>query len=382
MKKKKEKMSLTAWTYIGVFVLLALLCAGALLLTGNQARESAETQMPDLIRKEENRVVEVELSATPVPTQKPAERAVMPAGAVEIWAAGKPSGITLGTEAEAMTVLNDFLAFCMERIPEEERILSAEYDGDLYLFGPDEDSTLLTSGDALALLQEKPELLPVRIVTEQRVRTSVTAGSETAKNANLAKGNRIIKQLGRDSIQIAVETKEYLSGKRVSVTSEKPVTVFEALPTRIEEGTYVSKNPDREPGKKEGAGFKDAEGLKLILPIQAKITSYFGTRNNMMHNGIDIPANAGTEIKAPAEGLIVFTGDRGEYGTVIDIDHGNGFVSRLTHCENVQVKLNQRVFPGEKIAELAELEKGEGKPHLHYELLIDGVPANPLFYME
>ena len=205
---------------------------------------------------------------------------------------------------------------------------------------------------------------------------------ESAKNPDLAKGSRIIKQMGRGGVQISVETREYLSGRCVSVKSTEPVSLFESLPTRIEEGTYLSKEPDEEPGKKEGRKIKDPEELRLILPIQAKISSYFGTRNNVMHNGIDIPAKAGTEIKAPAEGLIVYVGERGEYGTVIDIDHGNGFISRLTHCENVQVKLNQRVFSGEQIATLAEMEKEEGKPHLHYELLIDGIPANPLYYME
>lgn len=382
MKNKKKKMSFTAWTYIGVFVLLALLCAGASVLAGKRGGGDAETRMPDLIRKEEGQVVEVELSVTPVPTQKPVEKPVMPEGAVDLWIAGKPTGITIKSEVEARTLLEDYLAACMELIPEQERILSAEYDGALSLYDANGEGTLMTREEAMAFLLENPETLPVRTVTEQRVRTAVTAKTETVKNSNLAKGNRIIKQLGRGGIQVVVETKEYLSGKRVSVKSSEPENLFEALPTRIEVGTYLSKDPEEEPGKKEGSKFKDAEGLQLILPIQAKITSFFGTRNNVMHNGIDIPAKAGTEIKAPAEGLIVFAGERGEYGIVIDIDHGNGFISRLTHCENVQVKLNQRVFSGERIATLSEKEKGEGKPHLHYELLIDGVPANPLFYME
>lgn len=375
-------MSVTAWTYIGAVLLLALLCAGAVLLAGNRASSDSQARMPELIPKEEQKVVEVELSVTPEPTQKPAEQIAIPAGAVDLWIAGRPTGITVRSEAEAMTLLNDYLSACSDRIPFGERILSAEYEGGLSLYEAQGEGTLLTLEEAMALLQENADLLPVRIVTEQRVRTAVTSKTETVKNPNLAKGNRIIKQLGRGGTQITVETKEYLSGKCVSVKSSDSVNLFEALPTRIEEGTYLSKDPKEEPGKKEGSKFKDAEGLQLILPIQAKITSYFGTRNNVMHNGIDIPAKAGTGIKAPAEGLIAFVGNRGEYGTVIDIDHGNGFVSRLTHCENVKVKLNQRVFSGEQVATLAEDARGEGKPHLHYELLIDGVPANPLYYLE
>ena len=382
MKRKKEKMSFTGWTYIGVFVILAGLCAGAAALAGKNGRTDTETQMPDLLRKEGQQIVEFELSVTPVPTRRPVEQPSLPEGAVDLWFGEKPTGITVSSEAEAMTLLNDYLEECMNRIPERERIMSAGYDGALSLYDANANGTLMTGEEALELLMENPGLLPVRIVTEKRVRTAVTPGTETVKNANLAKGSRIVKQLGRSGIQVAVETKEYLSGTCVSVKSSEPANLFESLPTRIEEGTYLSKEPDKEPGKKEGSRFKDPEGLKLILPVQQKISSYFGTRYGVMHNGIDIPAKAGTAIKAPAEGLIVYVGARGEYGTVIDIDHGNGFVSRLTHCDNVQVKLNQRVFSGEQIAVLAENEKGEEKPHLHYELLIDGVPANPLYYLE
>ena len=382
MKRKKEKMSFTGWTYIGVFVILAGLYAGAVSLAGKNGRTGTETQMPDLIKKEGQQVVEFELSVTPEPTKRPVEQPVLPAGAVDLWAGEKPTGITVSSEAEAMAILNDYLEECMNRIPERERIVSAGYDAALSLYDADRHGTLLSADEALARLQEDPELLPVRIVTEQRVRTAAAPGTETVKNTNLAKGSRIIKQLGRSGIAVAVETKEYLSGRCISVKRGEPVNLFESLPTRIEEGTYISKDPDEEPGKKEGNRFKDPEGLKLILPIQQKITSFFGTRYGVMHNGIDIPAKAGTAIKAPAEGLIVYVGARGEYGTVIDIDHGNGFVSRLTHCDKVQVKLNQRVFSGEQIAVLAENDKGEEKPHLHYELLIDGVPANPLYYLE
>jgi murein DD-endopeptidase MepM/ murein hydrolase activator NlpD len=78
---------------------------------------------------------------------------------------------------------------------------------------------------------------------------------------------------------------------------------------------------------------------------------------------------------------VVFCAERGAYGFVVDIDHGNGFVSRLTHLSDVQVELNQRVFIGDPVGVLAEDTDG-GKPVLHYELIIDGIPYNPLFYID
>jgi len=96
---------------------------------------------------------------------------------------------------------------------------------------------------------------------------------------------------------------------------------------------------------------------------------------------LEISNSAGTKIVAPGEGVVVYCGERGAYGFVVDIDHGNGFVSRLTHLTDVQVELNQRVFIGDAVGNLAESEDG-GKPVLHYELIIDGIPYNPLFYID
>ena len=63
-------------------------------------------------------------------------------------------------------------------------------------------------------------------------------------------------------------------------------------------------------------------------------------------------------------------------------DHGDGFVSRLTHLADVTLELNQRVFAGDAVGKLAESERSGKKPRLHYELLVDGVPYNPLYYLE
>ena len=89
----------------------------------------------------------------------------------------------------------------------------------------------------------------------------------------------------------------------------------------------------------------------------------------------------GTNITAPGEGIVVYCGERGAYGFVVDIDHGNGFVSRLTHLNDVQLELNQRVFQGDKIGTLAPDEDGD-KATFHYELIIDGIPYNPLYYID
>ena len=113
--------------------------------------------------------------------------------------------------------------------------------------------------------------------------------------------------------------------------------------------------------------------------MRGQMVHYFGYVEGKMNYGLEIGNSAGTNVVAPGEGVVVYCGERGAYGFVVDIDHGNGFVSRLTHLSDVQVELNQRVFIGDPVGKLAPDADG-GKPVLHYELIIDGIPYNPLFY--
>ena len=87
-----------------------------------------------------------------------------------------------------------------------------------------------------------------------------------------------------------------------------------------------------------------------------------------------------TKVYAPEDGTVIFCGERPGYGTVVEIKHENGFVSRLSSCANVAVELEQHVKRGAVIGYMPAIE-GRGAPILHYELLIDGIPYNPLYYL-
>ena len=94
--------------------------------------------------------------------------------------------------------------------------------------------------------------------------------------------------------------------------------------------------------------------------MRGQVVHYFGYVNGKMNYGLEISNSAGTNIVAPGEGVVVYCAERGAYGFVVDIDHGNGFVSRLTHLADVQVELNQRVFIGDTVtAKLVLTEKDE-----------------------
>jgi murein DD-endopeptidase MepM/ murein hydrolase activator NlpD len=97
------------------------------------------------------------------------------------------------------------------------------------------------------------------------------------------------------------------------------------------------------------------------------------------HVGLDIAAPIGTPIKASAKGVVTRVGYDGDYGYMVEIDHGYGLVTRYAHASRTLVERGQHVKRGEKIALVGETGLASG-PHLHYEVLVNGQPANPRKY--
>jgi len=120
-----------------------------------------------------------------------------------------------------------------------------------------------------------------------------------------------------------------------------------------------------------------------ILPTAGYVSSGY-SRNRWhpileqprAHKGIDISAPKGTPIVAAAKGRVKFVGWHGEYGLMIEIDHGYGYVTRYAHASRVNVRVGQEVQRGEKIGEVGSTGLAVG-PHLHYEVLERGRPVNP-----
>src|SRR5690606_10142966 len=98
------------------------------------------------------------------------------------------------------------------------------------------------------------------------------------------------------------------------------------------------------------------------------------------HEGVDIVAPPGTPILAAARGRVTFAGMNGDYGWMVEIDHGNGLVTRYAHMLNrPPVTRGQRVERWQKIGEVGASGLATA-PHLHYEVLRNGVPMNPNSY--
>ena len=124
-------------------------------------------------------------------------------------------------------------------------------------------------------------------------------------------------------------------------------------------------------------------------PVQGRLTSGFGWRRNPMggggsenHQGVDIAAPTGTPVRATGGGTVVFSGWSGAYGNKIIIDHGLGIRTLYAHNSSNLVRVGQEVSRGDQIARVGSTGRSTG-PHVHYEVIVNGVPVNPTsFFLE
>ncbi len=123
-----------------------------------------------------------------------------------------------------------------------------------------------------------------------------------------------------------------------------------------------------------------------IWPTDGFVTSGYGFRTSpftgrkQFHAGIDIAADFGTRIVAPASGRVVFAGRRGAFGRVVEIDHGFGVRTIFGHTDDIYVRVGQRVERGTRIASVGSTGRSTG-PHLHYQVQANGRTVNPGDYI-
>ena len=126
---------------------------------------------------------------------------------------------------------------------------------------------------------------------------------------------------------------------------------------------------------------------KLMVPARqpvmgSELGSAFGWRidpmtgRSALHTGLDYPANVGTPIYSAAGGIVVAQEYHGQYGNMIEVDHGNDLITRYAHASRVLVKKGDLIKFGQKIAEVGNTGRSTG-PHLHFEVLVQGVPQDP-----
>jgi murein DD-endopeptidase MepM/ murein hydrolase activator NlpD len=189
-----------------------------------------------------------------------------------------------------------------------------------------------------------------------------------------------------DNTSQTSEVERLLASTGIDV--EKLLGQLNSLP---QGGPYVALNKANFPA----AGDARSEELQKIirtLPLGAPLAHYevssgFGGRSDPFHGkqafhaGLDFISPYRSPVLATAPGTVIFTGVKDNYGKVVEVDHGHGIVTRYAHLHRIVVPRGQRVQARQQLAELGSTGRSTG-PHLHYEVLVNGVAQDPEKFLQ
>jgi len=124
-----------------------------------------------------------------------------------------------------------------------------------------------------------------------------------------------------------------------------------------------------------------------VRPIDGPLSSGFGFRTDpftgrtALHTGLDFPAPTGTQIHAAAGGVVLSTDYHPAYGNLLQIDHGNGLVTRYAHTSKILVAQGDLIRRGQVVALVGSTGRSTG-PHLHFEVMVDGSQQDPRKFLD
>jgi murein DD-endopeptidase MepM/ murein hydrolase activator NlpD len=116
------------------------------------------------------------------------------------------------------------------------------------------------------------------------------------------------------------------------------------------------------------------------------ISSYFGERmdpfngEDAFHKGVDFASGAGSDVLAVASGIVTWAGPREGYGNLVELNHGNGYVTRYAHAARTLVTVGDEVERGQAVAVVGSSGRSTG-PHVHFEVLKDGRQIDPMAFV-
>lgn len=202
-----------------------------------------------------------------------------------------------------------------------------------------------------------------KFICENTEDTVVPFGEEIKWSSDLYLGQQKVETKGADGLIKSTIKKTYKNDK-------------------LEESKLVKKETARDViNKVIVRGSKAASQSVLASPSRGRYTSYFGLRWGRMHEGIDIAANMGDNIKAAKDGIVCAADYEDGYGNVVKINHEGGLVTIYGHCSKLLVSVGQKIIKGQIIALVGSTGNSTG-PHIHFEVRKNGVAVNPLEYLK
>ena len=228
------------------------------------------------------------------------------------------------------------------------------------------------------------------IINIEEKKLSETAVKETVKNEKINQTEKV-----RGIIKISGEEGESIKNTGIirirdniaDINTKKDMesislSRIESFKGKVRENINEKNRADNQNIQIENI---ESKGFgKILWPVKyGKITSKFGNRNHPVlksvkfHRGVDIAVSIGTPVYSGIKGKVTFAGRKGNYGNLVEIEGNDGIKVRYAHLNSIDVVTGQKVSDGEKVAETGNTGMSTG-PHLHYEIIIDENPVNPL----
>lgn len=236
------------------------------------------------------------------------------------------------------------------------------------------------------LHQQQAQLDSLKTRTEQQLTTVLQklAEAESRLVKVNALGARLVEkaQLNPDEFSFSV------SGDQAEVVPESAVDVAQYnVVSRIEIMLDELADKEQQLGALESILMSHhitEESALAGRPIEAGwLSSYYGIRTDpftgkpTMHKGLDFAGAEGEPVLATGAGIVTWAATRYGYGELVEIDHGNGLVTRYGHNKGLNVKIGDVVTKGQAIALMGNTGRSTGA-HVHYEVISKGQPQDPL----
>ncbi len=321
-----------------------------------------------------------QLRVTPVPTPIRVQvQREYPPDALDLVADGRVLFTVRNAEDGRLAVERYLQESAQLGLGDDQRLIRAGFDQKLSLESPSGRGELLNLEEAVNTLKADESLLPIVRTVVRCVIERGQVETINQENVRLTAGSRIYRNMGVYPYTLSYYETVYRGQAAFSEAKTNEFVVGQGkVDQLVEDGGWVKEAAS--PGA--GPEALPVSGFAPMWPVEGTISTSFGMTDRGMCYGTEISTESVTRVMAPEGGVVVYCGDRGELGLVIDILHDEtGCLSRIIGCQRPLVELYQRVKKGEQVAVLPEPKGDTRLVVLRYELLINGLPENPEKYL-
>lgn len=288
--------------------------------------------------------------------------------------------VVLNAPASRVTSVEDALATVRRGIEERWRYTVKEGDTlwdiaasqdlsveDVIAANPGMNPDRLSIGQVIRLRREKAVLTVVQEYETAKIE-QIPFPREIRYDTSLHHGQvKVVQygQPGKKEIRYAVTVENGVEVSRKVIATRQLVAPVKQVERRGSRYLLASRGEGR---------------ANLGWPLSGPILSGYGMRWGRMHTGLDIGSSYGVRVGAAGSGTVIRAGWYGGYGRTVDVDHGDGVVTRYAHLSGINVGIGEAVGRGQVIGSVGSSGHSYG-PHLHFEVIVNGSPRNPLNYL-